>query len=49
MDEERVRTLLHNALVLLESICECGVMGCDLEDEVGITQEEYDEIMGGSQ
>ena len=45
MEKERLKTLLYNALVLLE---ENGtIMGTDLEEEVGITQEEYDEIMGG--
>lgn len=44
MENERLKTLLYNALVLLEE--NGAIMGTDLEEEVGITQEEYDEIMG---
>lgn len=43
MPLERVSTLLYNALCLLEE--DYGaVMGTDLEEELGITQEEYDWI-----
>lgn len=44
MENERLKTLLYNALVLLEE--NGAIMRTDLEEEVGITQEEYDEIMG---
>lgn len=44
MSEERLKTLLYNALCLLEE--DYGaIMGTDLEEELGITQEEYDKIM----
>ena len=42
---ERLKTLLYNAIVLLEEHCG-AVINTDLESELGITQEEYDEIMG---
>lgn len=42
---ERVETLLYNSLVMLEEEYGESVMGSDLEDEIGITQEEYDSIM----
>lgn len=47
MPYERLLTLMHNAIVLLED--DYGaVMDTDLEEELGITREEYDEIMGGN-
>lgn len=43
-ESKRLKTLLYNALCLLEE--DYGaVMGTDLEEELGITQEEYDKIM----
>lgn len=44
MPLERVSTLLCNAICILEEQCGCSVIGSDLEDELGITQEEYDWI-----
>lgn len=41
----RLRTLLRNALTVIEQHCFESVMGTDIEDEIGITWEEYDEIM----
>lgn len=44
MPLERVSVLLYNALCLLED--DYGaIMGTDIEEELGITQEEYDWIM----
>lgn len=45
MNENRLKTLLYNAIVLLEDVCEEIVVGSYLEDELGITVDEYDEIM----
>lgn len=45
MNENRLKILLANALIALEDICVCNIMQCDLADEIGITQEEYDSIM----
>ncbi|MBQ2882768.1 MAG: hypothetical protein IJE43_03195, partial [Alphaproteobacteria bacterium] len=42
---ERVEALLYNSLVMLEEEYGETVIGSDLEDEIGITQEEYDSIM----
>lgn len=43
MPLERVSTLLYNAICLLEENCGT-IMGTDLEEELGITQEEYNWI-----
>lgn len=44
---ERLKTLLYNAIVLLEDICEIDNTNLDcLLDDIGMTSEEYDEIMG---
>lgn len=48
MNEERLKILLYNAIVFLEEVYSCNTMESDLADELGITQEEYDEIMGGN-
>lgn len=47
MDKERLMNLLHNAIVLLEEEYSCWeeLMKTDLAYKLGITQEEYDEIM----
>lgn len=50
LDETRLRVLLYNTLVALEGHCgadfrEGNLLSTDLADEIGITQEEYDEIM----
>ena len=47
MDKERLANLLYNAIVLLEEEYGCceELMKTDLADKMGITQEEYDEIM----
>lgn len=47
MDNQRCKTLLYNVIVILEeqNCCELNLMNTDLADELGITQEEYDEIM----
>ena len=47
MDNQRLKVLLYNAIVILEeqNCCELGLMDTDLADDIGITQEEYDEIM----
>lgn len=44
MPLERVSTLLYNAICLLEEQYDCNVIGSDLEEELGITQEEYEWI-----
>jgi len=44
MPLERVSTLLYNAICMIEEQYGHAVMGSDLEDELGITQEEYDWI-----
>lgn len=44
MPLERISTLLYNAICILEEQYGCAVMGSDLEEELGITQEEYDWI-----
>lgn len=41
----RLSLLLRNALESSENQMGQSIMGTDLEDEIGITQEEYDEIM----
>lgn len=43
---DRLTVLLGNAIVLIEDAHNEKVMGTDLEDELGITQEEYSEITG---
>lgn len=47
MDNQRIKTLLYNAIVILEEQngCELGLMDTDLAEELGMTQEEYDEVM----
>ncbi len=47
MNKERLEALLYNAIVLLEETNSCceELMQTDLADRLGITQEEYDEIM----
>ncbi len=42
---ERITTIAHNAMAMLEDITNESIMGTDMEDEIGITQEEYDDIM----
>lgn len=42
---ERLITIAHNAMAMLEDITNESIMGTDMEDEIGITQEEYDDIM----
>ncbi len=42
---ERLEALLYNALVLLEEEYSEQIIGSDLEEKIGITAEEYDEIM----
>lgn len=42
MTEKRLYELLFKAVVQLEDLCECCIIGTDLEDEIGITQEEYE-------
>lgn len=44
MPLERVSILLYNAICMIEEQYGCSVIGSDLEDELGITQEEYDWI-----
>lgn len=44
MTEKRMKELLQNAIFALEDYVG-DVMGTDLEDAVGITEEEYDEII----
>lgn len=44
---ERLETLLRNAVLEFEGqICGQSIIGTDLEGAIGITQEEYDELMG---
>lgn len=45
MTIERMKKLLKNSINLLESTVENTLMGTDIEESLGITQEEYDEIM----
>lgn len=42
MDKERLITLLYNAILCLE---EFGIEGEQLEFDIGITEEEYNQIM----
>lgn len=48
MNEKRLKILLANALDYLEEETGLSVMNGDLGDIIGITQEEYDEIMNNS-
>lgn len=45
MEQERMKVLLQNALGLLEENCGEKIMESDLADELGIAQEEYDELL----
>lgn len=45
MDKKRLLTLLANALEYIEEMTNCGIMEGDIADAIGITSEEYDEIM----
>lgn len=38
----RLRFLLFNSIKAIEEICEGEIIGTDLEDEIGITREEYE-------
>lgn len=43
---ERLETLLRNAILEFEEqICGQSIIGTDLEGAIGITREEYDELM----
>ena len=42
MDIERLITLLYNAILCLE---EFGIEGEQLEFDIGITEEEYNQVM----
>ena len=42
MDKERLITLLYNAILCLETF---GIEGEQLEFDIGITEEEYNQIM----
>ena len=42
MTNERLKVLLHNAIICLE---EYGCEGEQLQDDLGITEEEYNETM----
>lgn len=49
---ERLKILLYNAITLLKDTyniddTDVSIEDTDLLDELGMTQEEYDEIMGG--
>lgn len=46
MTPNRMMVLLHTAIDILECICNMGdsLIGTDLEGELNITQDEYDEI-----
>ena len=46
MTKQRLKELLANAVTLFEYICNGGesLMNTDLEGELNITQDEYDEI-----
>lgn len=49
---ERLKILLYNAITLLKDVyniddTDVSIEDTDLLDELGMTQEEYDEIMGG--
>lgn len=45
MDEKRLLILLANALEYIEEMTNCGIMESGVADAIGITNEEYDEIM----
>ena len=45
MEADRLKVLLCNALTFLEEAYSTNIIGSDLEYELGITQEEYDEVM----
>lgn len=43
---DRLSVLLYNSLAALEEQTTESIIGTDLEDKIGITSDEYDEIMG---
>lgn len=45
MKQSRLFILLANALEYIEECTNCGIMEGDIADALGITQEEYDEVM----
>lgn len=46
MDKFRLLELLANALEYIEEMTNENIMNGDVADAIGITSEEYDEIMG---
>ncbi len=42
---ERLESMLRNAIKFIENDCGTSIIGTDAEDEIGITQEEYDDLM----
>ncbi len=45
---ERYKNLLYNALVYIEEMINGDIIGSDVEEAIGITVEEYDEIVAES-
>ena len=45
MSNDRTKALLYNIITYLESTHELSIFDSDLADEIGITREEYEEIM----
>lgn len=46
VSNERIKELLAKTLSIFEGYYEMSIFECDVADEIGITEEEYDEIMG---
>ena len=49
MEQRRILHLLRKTLATLEKHYELSIFDCDLADEIGITTEEYDEIMNSDE
>lgn len=45
LDNERLMCLLQKTFTVLEETVNHSIIGCDLEDEIGITQDEFEFIM----
>lgn len=45
MTKERLEILLANLIVYLEDEGECNIWDTEIPDEIGLTPEEYDELM----
>lgn len=45
LDTDRLMELLQKTFTVLKETVNHSIIGCDLEDEIGITQDEYEFIM----